>query len=174
VIGAGGGVGSMAVQIAAAAGARVVGLCSSAKADFVRSLGADAVVDYRKTNVTAGDDRFSVIVDTAGHRSVKSLRRILTPRGSLVIVGSEVPGLLGGMGRPLRAALRSPFVGQKYVWLFATTRSADLDRLRELVDGGSVRPPVTRRYALAEVPQALHDLRGGRITGKAIVEVSSA
>jgi NADPH:quinone reductase-like Zn-dependent oxidoreductase len=174
VIGAGGGVGSMAVQLAKAEGARVVGVCSSGKAEFVRSLGADDVVDYRKTEVTALPDRYDVVVDTAGNRSVKSLRRILAPKGSLVIVGAEVPGLMGGMGRPFRAALLSPFVGQRFVWLFATTRATDLDRLRELVDAGALRPPVTRRYPLAEVPQAIHDLRGGRIEGKAIVDVSPA
>jgi NADPH:quinone reductase-like Zn-dependent oxidoreductase len=173
VIGAGGGVGSMAVQIAHAAGARVTGVCSAAKADFVRSLGADSLVDYRKTELTSLADRFDVVVDTAGHRSVPTLRGILTPRGALVIVGSEVPGLMGGMGRPLRAALTSPFVAQKLVWLFATTRTADLEELRRLVEAGSIRPPVTRTYSLAEVPQAIRDLRGSRIEGKAIIDVAA-
>jgi NADPH:quinone reductase-like Zn-dependent oxidoreductase len=171
VIGAGGGVGSYAVQVAKLDGAEVTGVCSTSKVDFVRSLGADDVVDYTAEDVTASDRRWDVVVDIAGHRPLGRLRRILAPRGTLVFVGAEVPGPLGGMGRQLRAQAIGPFVGQSFKAPFSRTTVADLETLRDLVEAGDVTPAVTATYPLAEVPRAIRDLRAGRITGKAVVLV---
>jgi NADPH:quinone reductase-like Zn-dependent oxidoreductase len=174
VIGAGGGVGSFAVQVAKADGAEVTGVCSTSKVDFVRGLGADDVIDYTAEDVTARDETWDVVVDIAGHRPLDRLRRILAPKGTLVFVGAEVPGLLGGMSRQWRAQAIGPFVGQTFKAPFARARAADLETLRDLVTAGRVTPAVTETYALAEVPQAIRDLRAGKIRGKAVILVEDA
>jgi NADPH:quinone reductase-like Zn-dependent oxidoreductase len=114
IIGAGGGVGSFAVQLAKAFGADVTGICSTPQVDQVRSTGADDVTDYTRDDPTDGSRHFDLILDTAGHRSLSQLRRALTPSGTLVIVGSDVRGrLLGGFDRNLRAVALSRLVGQR-------------------------------------------------------------
>jgi NADPH:quinone reductase-like Zn-dependent oxidoreductase len=174
VLGAGGGVGSFAVQLAKADGAHVTGVCSTAKTDFVTSLGADDVIDYTRDDVTRGSGRYDVIVDTAGHRPLADLRRVLTPKGTILFVGAEVPGLMGGMGRQLAAAARSPFVGQSFKMPMAKVTVPDLEKLAALVDSGAVRPPVTATYPLAQVPEAIADLRAARIKGKAVILVEES
>lgn len=170
VLGASGGVGSFAVQIAKAAGAVVTGVASGAKLDFVKGLGADHVVDYATDDLTSHAGRYDVIIDIAGNRGLRTLRRLLTPDGTLVISGGEGGGRwLGGTDRQLRATALSPFIAQRLGTFIAAENAADLDALTELIEAGHVSPAVARTYPLAEAPAAVRDLRAGRIRGKAVV-----
>jgi NADPH:quinone reductase-like Zn-dependent oxidoreductase len=172
VIGAGGGVGSYAVQIAKALGAHVTGVASTSKLELLRSLGADEVVDYTVTEVDGLGERYDLVLDIAGNRSLGRLRRVLAPRGTLVIVGGEGGDrFTGGLGRQLRAALLSAVVRQRLRFFVAVVRRPDLERIRELVESGAVRPAVDRTYALSDAPQAIRDLEDGRVRGKAVVTV---
>ena len=172
VIGASGGVGTFAVQIAKAAGAEVTGVSSTAKLDLVRSLGADHVIDYTRDDITAGDHRYDVILDTGGHRPLSQLRRALTPRGTLVIVGSEHGGRwLGGSDRQLRALMLSPFTSQRLTTLICSENTQDLQALTELIESGQVRPVIDRTYPLSQIPQAIQYLRDGHAQGKVVVNL---
>jgi NADPH:quinone reductase-like Zn-dependent oxidoreductase len=170
VIGAAGGVGSFAVQLAKAFGAEVTGVCSTAQAELVRSIGADHVIDYTREDVTDGTRRWDLVVDTAGHRPLSRLRRALTPRGTLVIVGSEGRGRwLGGFDRNLRALALSRFVSQRLRMLSSKPRPDDLRTLRELIEAGKVSPAVDRTYPLGEVPEAVRYLVEGHGGGKVAI-----
>jgi NADPH:quinone reductase-like Zn-dependent oxidoreductase len=172
VIGAGGGVGTFAVQLAKAFGAEVTGVCSTAKADLVRSIGADRVIDYTREDFADGPERYDVILDIAGNRPLSDLRRALARKGTLVIVGGEGGGRwLGGIDRQLRALVMSPFLQQKLRTWVATERRDDLEELRRLVEAGKVTPVVDRTFPLAEVPDALRYLREGRPRGKVVITV---
>jgi NADPH:quinone reductase-like Zn-dependent oxidoreductase len=172
VIGASGGVGTFAVQIAKAAGAEVTGVSSTAKLDLVRSLGADHVIDYTRDDITAGGHRYDVILDTGGHRPLSELRRALTPRGTLVIVGSETGGRwLGGSDRQLRALILSPFTSQRLTTLICSENTQDLRALTELIESGQVRPVIDRTYPLSQIPQAIQYLRDGHAQGKVVVNL---
>ncbi|MBE1497571.1 NADPH:quinone reductase-like Zn-dependent oxidoreductase [Amycolatopsis lexingtonensis] len=167
VIGAAGGVGSFAVQLAKAFGAHVTGLCSTAKTDLVRALGADHVVDYTREDFAA--ERYDLIVDTAGLRSLTRLRRALTPRGTLVIVGGEGGRWFGGIQRVLVAALLNPLVRHRLRGLVARERGADLETLRELIEAGKVTPVLDRTYPLADAAAAIGHLHAGRAAGKVVL-----
>ncbi len=172
VLGASGGVGSFATQFALSAGAHVTGVCSTDKADFVSDLGADAVIDYRTTDVTAAMDTFDVIIDTGGLTPLRRLRRILAPTGTLVIVGGEGGGgITGGAGRQLRAGLASLLTRQTLTSILSTANADSLDRLCERLTAGDVLPAVTASYPLEHASDALIDLAAGRIAGKAIITV---
>jgi NADPH:quinone reductase-like Zn-dependent oxidoreductase len=172
VLGASGGVGSFAVQIAKAMGAEVTGVASTGKLEAVRALGADAVVDYTAEDPVDGRRRYDVVLDIAGNRALRLLRRALTPRGRLVIVGGETGGKwLDGLDRQLRAVLLSPFVGQRLSFFVNRENAADLAALRELIDDGRVRVAVDRAYPLAEVPAAIRRLVDGQVTGKLAVTI---
>jgi NADPH:quinone reductase-like Zn-dependent oxidoreductase len=172
VIGAAGGVGSFAVQLAKAFGAHATGVGSTTQLDLIRSLGADEVVDYTRDDVTGGSRRWDLILDTAGHRSLSQLRRALTPRGTLVIVGSEVRGRwLGGFDRSLRAVALSRLVGQRLRMLSSTPRQDDLQTLRELIEAGKVTPVVDRTFPLPETPEAIRHLLRGHGRGKIVITV---
>jgi NADPH:quinone reductase-like Zn-dependent oxidoreductase len=172
IIGAGGGVGTFAVQLAKAFGAEVTGVCSTSKTDLVRSIGADHVIDYTRDNFADGRNRYDVILDIAGNRSLSQLRGALAPKGTLVIVGGEEGGRwLGGIDRQLRALVLSPFVGQKLGTWIATQPKEDLDALRELLESGKVTPVVDRTFPLSEVPEAIRYLRDGRAHGKVVITV---
>jgi NADPH:quinone reductase-like Zn-dependent oxidoreductase len=172
VLGASGGVGSFAVQIAKAFGAEVTGVASTAKLDTVRALGADVVLDYTTEDAVDGRRRYDVVLDIAGNRPLRRLRRALTPHGRLVIVGGETGGRwLDGLDRQLRAVLLSPFVGQKLGFFVNKENAADLTALRELIEAGRVRPTVDRAYPLAEVPAAIRRLHDGQVTGKLAVTI---
>ena len=172
VLGAAGGVGSYAVQLAKAFGARVTGVASTRQLELVRSLGADDVADYTREDVTDGSRHWDLVIDTGGHRPLSRLRRALTPRGTLVIVGSEGRGRwLGGFDRNLRAVALSPFVGQRLGMLSSKTRQDDLQTLRELLEAGKVIPAVSATYPLAEVPEAIRQLVEGHRGGKLVITV---
>ncbi|MGW7328849.1 NAD(P)-dependent alcohol dehydrogenase [Streptomyces sp. NPDC054840] len=172
VLGASGGVGSFAVQVAKAYGAHVTGVCSTTKTDLVRSLGADEVLDYTQQDPVDGSRRYDVILDIAGNRPLARLRRALTPSGTLTIVGGEGGGnWIGGNHRQLGAMLLSPFVGHRLRAHASLVRSRDLEDLTELIEAGSVTPAVDRTYPLAEVPDAIRYLRDGHVRGKVAVRL---
>jgi NADPH:quinone reductase-like Zn-dependent oxidoreductase len=172
VIGAAGGVGSFAVQLAKAFGAHVTGVGSTSQLDLIRSLGADEVVDYTRDDVTNGSRHWDLILDTAGHRSLSQLRRALIARGTLVIVGSEVRGRwMGGFDRNLRAVALSRLVGQRLRMLSSTPRQDDLQTLRELIETGKVTPVVDRTFPLPETPEAIRHLLRGHGRGKIVITV---
>jgi NADPH:quinone reductase-like Zn-dependent oxidoreductase len=173
IIGAAGGVGSFAVQLAKAFGAHVTGVASTSQVELVRSIGADDVVDYTREDVTDGTRHWDLILDTAGHRSLSRLRRALAPGGTLVIVGSEVRGRwMGGFDRNLRALALSRLVGQRLRMLSSKPRQDDLETLRELLDAGKVTPVIDRTYPLAEVPDAIRYLvEGHGGAGKIVITV---
>ena len=172
IIGAAGGVGTFAVQIAKAFGAEVTGVCSTTKTDLVRSIGADHAIDYTREDFADGQQHYDVILDTAGNRSLSHLRRALTPKGILVIIGGEGGGRwFGGTDRQLRAFMLSPFLRQKLRSLFSTVRKEDLHFLKELIEAGKVTPVIDRTYPLSEVPEAVRYLGGGHARGKVVVTV---
>jgi NADPH:quinone reductase-like Zn-dependent oxidoreductase len=172
IIGASGGVGSFAVQLAKAYGADVTGVCTTAKADLVRGLGADRVIDHTPDAVTDDGVRYDVIIDIGGNTPLARLRRALAPRGRLVIVGGETDGrLLGGSSRQVRAKLLSPFVRQTLGTFVASEKAADLDDLRDLIEAGTVTPAVDRTYPLAGTATAIRHLLDGRARGKLVISV---
>jgi NADPH:quinone reductase-like Zn-dependent oxidoreductase len=172
VVGASGGVGTFAVQIASALGATVTGVCSTTKMDLVRSLGAENVIDYTREDFTDGKSHYDVIIDIAGNRPLSDLRRALTARGTLVIVGGEGGGRwIGGVDRSLRAVLLSPLVSQHLGMLASTENSDDLTALAELIESGQVAPVVDRTYSLSEVPIGIGYVRDGHARGKVVISV---
>jgi NADPH:quinone reductase-like Zn-dependent oxidoreductase len=172
ITGASGGVGSYAVQIAKAMGAEVTGVCSSAKQDLVRSLGADHVLDYARDDFADGVHRYDVIIDVAGNSPLSRLRKALTPTGTAVIVGGESKGnLTGGFERQLRALILTPFVSQRLVGLASKERASDLEALAELIEDGKVTPSIDRTYPLEQVPEAMRHLEAGRARGKVSITV---
>jgi NADPH:quinone reductase-like Zn-dependent oxidoreductase len=172
VVGASGGVGTFAVQIAKALGAEVTGVCSAAKVDAVRALGADEVIDYTREDFTTGERRYDVILDTGGNRRLSDLRRVLTPGGTLVIVGGETGGRwLGGFERQLLASALSPFVGQKLVMFASRENGDDLRALGELIEAGRVAPAIDGTYPLAETAAAIRRVQDGRACGKVVISV---
>jgi NADPH:quinone reductase-like Zn-dependent oxidoreductase len=172
VIGAAGAVGVFAVQLAKAFGAQVTGVANTAQVELVRSLGADQVIDYTREDVTDGTRQWDVIIDTAGRRSLSQLRRALTPKGTLVIVGGEGGGRwLGGFTRNLRAPLVSRFVGQRLRMLASKPRQDDLQVLRELAQAGKLTPLIDRTYPLGETPEAMRRLEAGHTRGKIVITV---
>ncbi len=172
VVGAAGGVGTYAVQLAKALGAEVTGVCSTTKLELVRSIGADHVIDYTREDFAAGARRYDLVLDTAGGRPLSVLRRALTARGTLVIVGAEQGGRwLQGTDRQLRALLLSPFVGQRLRGLVSTDSRADLVVLTGHIEAGRVTPVIDRTYPLAEVPDAVRHLAGGHARGKVVITV---
>ncbi|HEY4314765.1 MAG TPA: NAD(P)-dependent alcohol dehydrogenase [Actinomycetes bacterium] len=172
VIGAAGGVGTFAVQLAKAFGAEVTGVCSGTKVDLVRELGADHVVDYSREDVTAGDQRYDLVLDTGGNTPLSRLRRVLTPKGTLVIVGGETGGRwLGGSDRQVRALIVSPFVSQKLGSFICRENHEDLLVLSELVEAGKVTPLIDRTFALSETAKAIDYLTEGHARGKVVVTV---
>jgi NADPH:quinone reductase-like Zn-dependent oxidoreductase len=172
VVGASGGVGSYAVQLAKAAGAEVTGVASTEKLDLVRALGADHVIDYRTQDWADGARRYDLILDIAGNPPLGKLRRALTPTGTAVITGGEDGGSFsGGMNRQLRALALSPFVKQRLTFFLGVVRRRDLERLTELIEAGEVTPSVGASYPLDRAPEAIRDLASGKIRGKAAIVV---
>src|SRR5919106_3935332 len=172
IIGASGGVGTYAVQIAKAFGAKVTGVCSTKKVEMVRSIGADHVIDYTREDFAEGDQRYELILDIGGNSTLARLRRALAARGTLVITGGEGGGRwLGGTDRQLRAMMLSPFVGQKLGTFVNKENHEDLIVLKELIELGKITPLIDRMYPLAEVPEAIMYLEGGHARGKVVISV---
>ena len=170
IIGAGGGVGTYAVQLAKHLGAHVTAVCSTGKIDLVRSLGADATIDYTR-DALAGT--YDAIIDAAGNRPLRVLRRHLTRRGALVIVGGEGGGRwFGGLGRTFMAPLLSLVSRQRLVGLISLQSRADLEQLTALVEAGAFRPAVDRVYPLAEAPAAVHALEARAVRGKLVIALA--
>jgi NADPH:quinone reductase-like Zn-dependent oxidoreductase len=172
ILGASGGVGTFAVQIAKSFGAEVTGVCSTTKMDLVRSLGAEHVIDYTREDFAEGKQRYDVIIDTGGHLSLSHLRRALTPKGTVVIVGSETDGRwFGGFDRSIRAMLLSQFVSQQLVAFVNSENHEDLIVLKELIEAGEATPVIDRTYPLSEAPKAIHYLNEGHARGKIAITV---
>ena len=174
VIGASGGVGSYAVQLAKAFGAKVTGVSSTAKGDFVRSIGADYVLDYTRDAYLDGTKKYDLILDIGGNNPLARLRRVLTTKGTLGIVGGEEGGsLTGGFGRQLGALVLSMFVSQRLTMLASKERHTDLEALRPFLESGQVIPVIDRAYPLAEVPNAMSHLEAGLAKGKIAIAVQA-
>ena len=173
IIGAGGGVGTFAVQLAVARGARVTGVCGGSKVELVRSLGADHVIDYTRQEITAGGDRHDAVVDTAGNRPLSLVRQVVSERGTIALVGGGHAGgrWMGGFQRQMAAPLLSLRGDQRVCGVTARERHEDLDELTALVEAGSVTPVIGRTFALSDAPDAIRLLAGGHPTGKIIVTV---
>ena len=172
VIGASGGVGTYAVQLAKAFGAQVTGVSSTTKVDLVRSLGADHVVDYTREDFAATGTRYDLILDIGGNASLSRLRRALTPKGRLVIVGGETSGRwLGGSDRQVRALVLSMFVGQKLGTFIAAVKQEDLLVLAQLAEAAQLTPAVDRTFSLDEAPKAIRHVEEGHARGKVVVVI---
>jgi NADPH:quinone reductase-like Zn-dependent oxidoreductase len=172
VIGASGGVGSFAVQLAKAFGAEVTGVCSAAKLDLVRSLGADHVIDYATGDFADGAHHYDLILDIAGNPALSRLRRALAPAGTAVLVGGEEGGsVTGGMDRQLRAVALSRFTSQRLTTCLCRERFADLERLSELIEAGQLTPCIDRTYPLDQVPEAMRHLAAGKARGKIAITI---
>ena len=173
IIGAAGGVGSYAVQIAKALGAEVTGVCSTSKADLVRQIGAEHVIDYTREDFASSGKTYDMILDTAGRRPLSQLRKALAPKGTLVIVGGEGGGkILGGFDRQiLRAPLLSLLSGQTLRPLVAGESAKDLEAVKELIEAGKVKPVIDRQYPLDKAPDAVRYLAEGHARGKVVVTV---
>jgi NADPH:quinone reductase-like Zn-dependent oxidoreductase len=171
--GASGGVGTFAVQIAKAYGAKVTGVCSTRNVHLVQSIGADHVIDYTQEDFTQGSARYDLIIDTVGTHSVWEYRGVLNPDGMLVMVGALDKGpWLGPMWSSLKAFLIAPFITQKFVFFLANLDPADLGELRDLMQAGKVTPVIDRTYALNEVPAAIGYLEQGHARGKVVIAVN--
>jgi len=174
VVGASGGVGSFTVQIAKTLGAVVTGMASTDKLDFVRSLGADDVVDYTRTDLTEIDGRFDVIIDIGGRNPLSKLRHVLTPTGTLVIVGGEDGGrFTGGIGRNIRAILSSMFTKQRLTFFISSESREYIDPLVEMVASGAIAPAIGRQARLDEAPDAVREMEAGTATGKTVIVVGT-
>jgi NADPH:quinone reductase-like Zn-dependent oxidoreductase len=172
IIGASGGVGSYAVQLAKAFGAEVTAVCSSTKVDLVRSLGADHIIDYTRDDFANGQRRYDVILDIGGNSSLSRLRSTLAPKGTLVIMGGETDGRwLGGSDRQVRAMLLSLFTSQKLGTFICKENHEDMLVLKELIEAGKVTPAIDRTYPLSEVPTAVRYLETGHARGKVVITV---
>jgi NADPH:quinone reductase-like Zn-dependent oxidoreductase len=170
IIGASGGVGTYAVQIAKALGAEVTGVCSTSKVDLVRSIGADHVLDYTREDFAQSAKTYDLILDIGGNASLSRLRRALTPAGTLVIAGGEKGGRwLGGNDRQLRALALSPFVGQRLTTFVCKEHFSGLERLTSLVEDGRLVPVIERTFALSDMPQAMRHLESGQARGKLVI-----
>jgi NADPH:quinone reductase-like Zn-dependent oxidoreductase len=172
--GSSGGVGTFAVQIAKSFGAEVTGVCSTRNLDLVRQLGADHVVDYTKEDFTNGAERYDVIIDNVGTQPLSGFRRALKPNGILVMIGGGGPndgGLIGPMGRPIKAMLLSPFTSQKMGMMMADLTKQDLTALGDMMQSGKVKAVIDRTYPLSQIAEALRYLEAGHARGKVIITV---
>jgi len=175
IIGASGGVGTFTLQLAKTLGAEVTAVDSTAKIELVRSLGADHVVDYTRDDFVDTGRRYDLIIDIGGRNSLSRLRRALTRRGTLVIVGGEGGNrLTGGIGRQLRAMLLSPFVKQRLTMFISTEHHSFMERLAEFIESGEVVPAIGQRFTLQDTATAIRQMLAGTATGKSVIVVRNA
>ena len=171
IIGASGGVGTFAVQIAKSCGAEVTGVCSTQNVDMVKSIGADQVIDYTQEDFTQSGLRYDVILDIAGNRPLSSLRSMLTPKGTLALVGGRGGPWTMGFGRTIRGLVLSPFVSQRLRFSVMMPNQADLVVLKELTEAGKVTPVIDRTYPLSETPLAVGHVDEGHAQGMTVITV---
>jgi NADPH:quinone reductase-like Zn-dependent oxidoreductase len=177
IIGASGGVGTFAVQIAKSLGAEVTGVCSTRNVDMVRSLGADHVIDYTREDFVKTGQQYDVVMDNVGNRSLSDLisfRHLLAPKGIFILIGGGGPNAgnwIGPLATPINAWILQPFVNQKYAWILADLNQDDLAKLGELMQTGKVTAVIDRRYKLSEAGEALRYLEKGHARGKVILTV---
>jgi NADPH:quinone reductase-like Zn-dependent oxidoreductase len=171
IIGASGGVGSYAVQLAKALGAGVTGVSSTTKLDLVRSLGADDVIDYTSEDFADGEHHYDLILDIAGNPTLSRLRRALTPTGTAVIVGGEQGGRLTGLSRQFRAVALSLFIRQRLTFFVSKERWTDLERLTEFIEAGQLTPSLDQIFSLDQVPEAMRHFVAGKVRGKIAITV---
>jgi NADPH:quinone reductase-like Zn-dependent oxidoreductase len=165
-------VGTFAVQIAKALGAEVTGVCSTPNVELVASIGADHVVDYTREDFTRTERGYDLLIDIAGSRTLAETRRVLVPKGVLVVVGGPDKGRwIGPFGRTLTMALQSPVVSQRMVSFLAHQNQDDLAFLSELLQAGKITPVIDRTYPLNEVPEAVRYLETGHARGKVVITV---
>jgi NADPH:quinone reductase-like Zn-dependent oxidoreductase len=169
--GAGGGVGTFAVQIAKSLGADVTGVCGPRNVERVRSIGADWIIDYTREDFTRSGQHYDLILDCVGNHPLSAFRRVLNPQGTYVMIGAPDNRWLGPMGRALGALLRSRFGSQSFVVFLARRNQEDMTFLRDLMAAGKVTPVIDRCYRLSEVPEALRYLEEGHARGKVIVSL---
>jgi NADPH:quinone reductase-like Zn-dependent oxidoreductase len=167
--GAGGGVGTFAVQIARSFGADVTGVTSTASVDLVRSIGAHRVIDYTREDFTRSGQRYDLILDIGGNRSMSDCRRVLVPDGTLVVVGGPAGRWFGPLARPLEALVLSRFVSQRMLPFLAHQSKEDLVVLKELIEAGKVSPVIDRCYPLVEAPEAIRYVEDGHARGKVVI-----
>lgn len=167
--GASGGVGTFAVQMAKSFGAEVTGVCSGTNADMVRSIGADHVIDYTQQDFTQGGERYDLIFDNVENRSLSDCRRALTPNGTLILNSGTGAHGIGMLVRLVKPLVVSPFVRHRLRRYLSTPNHKDLAVLKELVESGSLRPVIDRKYPLDETPAALAYIEGGHARGKVVV-----
>jgi NADPH:quinone reductase-like Zn-dependent oxidoreductase len=172
ILGASGGVGSYAVQLAKASGAEVTGVCSTAKLDLVRSLGADHVIDYSRQDFADGTEHYDLVLDIAGNPTLARLRRALTRTGTAVITGGEEGGSwTGSMDRQFRALALSPFISQRLTMVMGKQDAADLEHLAGLLEAGTLTPAIDRIYPLDKVPEAMRYFDAGKTRGKITITI---
>lgn len=171
IIGASGGVGTFAVQIAKSFGAEVTGVCSTRNVEMVRSIGADHVFDYKREDYTKSGQQYDLIIDNVGNHSLFANRRVLKPDGTLVIVGGAKGNWLGPLMRPMGAMMLSPFVDQDLVMILAQMKQEDLTILADLMQAGKMTPVIDRSYRLNEVPAAIQYSEEGHARGKIVIDL---
>ncbi|HEX4826193.1 MAG TPA: NAD(P)-dependent alcohol dehydrogenase [Candidatus Polarisedimenticolaceae bacterium] len=172
VNGASGGVGTFAVQLAKVLGCNVTGVCSTRNLEMVRGLGADRTIDYTKEDFTAGTERYDLVLDNVGNRSLSECRRVLAPEGRYFLIGGGGPNaspVIGPFGRLLHTAIVKPFVSQRLEFFIAKLDAKDLEEIAELIRSGKVTPVIDRRYPLAELSAAIAYLEQGHARGKVII-----
>ena len=174
IIGASGGVGTFAVQIAKSFGVDVTGVCSTRNVEMVRSLGADHVIDYTQEDFTRSEQKYDLLFQLAGTHSPSDCRRALTSKGTLVLSSGESDGRwIGPVDRVVKAAVLSPFVSQKLGSFLARPSPDDLQFVKELIEAGKVKPVIDRTYSLSEVPDAIRYLEEGHARGKIVITVAT-
>jgi len=172
IVGASGGVGSFAVQLAKALEAHVTAVASTRNLEFMRTLGADDVVDYTAEDFTHVDERYDLVLDIGGRNSIRRLRSVLTATGTLVIVGGEDGNrITGGIGRQVRAMVLSPFLKQRLTTFMSTEHFSFIERLADHIESGAVTPMVQSRFSLAEAAEAIDQLATGKATGKTAIVI---
>lgn len=175
IVGASGGVGTFAVQIAKWMGAHVTGVCSTRNLELVESIGADRVIDYTIEDFTHGREKYDLIFQLAGQASPSDCRRALTSKGRLVLSSGDSDGrIIGPVDRVIKAALLSPFVSQDLNLLSFKRSSDDLELLGELIEAGKVVPVIDKTYPLVETPEAIRYLETGHARGKVVISVESS
>jgi len=171
IVGAAGGVGTFAVQIAVSMGAEVTGVCSTGSAELVQSLGAHHIIDYTREDVSQNGELYDMVFQVAGDDSLSTYRKLLTPKGTLVLCSGSGGEWFGPIPRILRAVVTSPFVGQRLVTFVAKTSRQRLLDLKDLIESGDVRPVIERTYPLSEAPEAVGHVEQEHNRGKTVLVV---